>query len=153
MDVGVALGRLLAGTVVAFSRLFVSDEDPSTSRNEFIEEIGLSGADVDELGLRHLARGMLWFTITVILFLVGIVVLFLVSVMVAHPPDIVFDVSAFAFFVPLFISLIHFLKLTVVYYTPERWWCKGGRVLRWGMLAELPDFVVAAAVAFLVLPL
>ncbi|MFD1325101.1 hypothetical protein [Micromonospora sonneratiae] len=142
------LARLLTRPVV-----WVLDIDGATLRErqaELLEHVSLPGEDLDDLGLRHLSRSVVWMAAFVVGFLVflgpTILITELMTEEAARP--YLFAIDLVVFFAGA-MGIAHAIKVSVAHYLPERWWNPKRWWWRVTMLAQLTDVipsVVAAAI-------
>ncbi|MGN9775589.1 hypothetical protein ACTMS0_07410 [Micromonospora sp. H33] len=143
MDLAVVLARWLAGPIARF--LDVDGKTPEERRAEVIEYATLPGEDVDELGLRHVTRSTAWFILCGAAFVVAAVVVIPISAFASERvKDLAFDIAEWVIFFPFFMAAVHGVKMLVARYLPERRWNPASRLWRAVMLAQTPDYMLAA---------
>ncbi|MER7456516.1 hypothetical protein [Micromonospora sp. NPDC126480] len=143
MDLAMVITRWLAGPIARF--LDADGETPQERRAEVIEFAGLPGDDRDDLGLRHVTRGSAWFIFCGVVFVVTMAVAVLVSLVADdRAADLAFEIAGWLIFFPLFMAFVHFAKMLVVRYAPERWSDRKSRLWRVAMLAQTPEYLIAA---------
>ncbi|SCF34327.1 hypothetical protein GA0074695_5838 [Micromonospora viridifaciens] len=119
-------------------------------RDELMQDLTLSGDDIDDLGLRHITRSAAWFVILAAGFFLSMAVAIPISLFAKELSDPAFFVSALFSFFLFFMACLHAVKALIVHYLPEHWWNPRSRVWRVAMLAQLPDLVIALALAYVV---
>ncbi|MEU7921150.1 hypothetical protein ACGFIP_01350 [Micromonospora zamorensis] len=145
MDLTLVITRLLAGPVARF--LDADGRTPEERRAEVIGYAGLPGDEVEDLGLRHIARGTAWFILFGVAFAVGALVLIPVSVFAdERVKDLVFDSTDWVVFFPFWMAAVHWVKFLVAWYLPERWWNPRSRLWRGMLLARTPEYALAVLV-------
>ncbi len=147
MDVGVLLGQVLARPI---GWVLGGEDDADGPWHEQLREEMCLSEDAEDLSLRHLARAVAWLVLFAIAFTVSALLLVILRI-VASPNGAVFAVFEIPVFFVFFMGCVHILKMLIVRYTPERWWLRRhGTSFRLAMLSEIPDFIVAAILAFVV---
>ncbi|MFF0470804.1 hypothetical protein ACFYPX_25635 [Micromonospora zamorensis] len=145
MDLTLVITRWLAGPVARF--LDADGRTPEERRAEVIGYASLPGDEVEDLGLRHIARATAWFILFGVALAVGALVLIPVSVFAdERMKDLVFDITDWVVFFPLWMAAVHWVKVLVVWYLPERWWNPRSRLWRGMLLARTPEYVLAVLV-------
>lgn len=143
MDLAMVITRWLAGPIARF--LDADGETPEERRTEVIEDAGLPGEDVDELGLRHVTRATAWLILCGVALLVAAAVVVPISVFAGERMrDLAFDIAEWVIFFPFFMAAVHGVKMLVARYLPERRWNPRSRLWRAMMLAQTPDYLLAA---------
>ncbi|MEU2612102.1 hypothetical protein ABZ570_11040 [Micromonospora sp. NPDC007271] len=119
-------------------------------RDEVMQDLTLPGDDIDDLGLRHIARSAAWFVILAAGFFLSMAVAIPISLFVKELSDPAFFGAALFSFFLFFMACLHGAKALIVHYLPEHWWNPRNRVWRVAMLAQLPDLAVALALAYVI---
>ncbi|TWJ20319.1 hypothetical protein [Micromonospora endolithica] len=149
MDVGLWVVCRFAGPIARFA----GNGSGPEQRAEVIEEAGLPGEDVLDLGLRHLNRMAGWFLLSGTTFAVSIPVLVPIRVFAdGRTVDLAFTVAEWLAFLPFFLSMTHLAKFVICVYLPERWWNPDNRLWRLSMLAHTPDILLALTLTTLTTP-
>ncbi|MDG4840692.1 hypothetical protein O7631_29555 [Micromonospora sp. WMMD967] len=142
MDLALGITRWMAGPVAKF--VDADGETAAERRAEVIEYAGLPGDDLDDLGLRHITRGVAWFILFGVTFAVGTLILVPVSVFAGEPSkDLVFGIADWVVFFPFFVAGVHLVKVVVIWYLPERRWNPQSRRWRAAMVAQPPEYLLA----------
>ncbi|MET8252787.1 hypothetical protein [Micromonospora sp. NPDC005197] len=141
MDPALAVTRWLAGPVAKF--LDADGKTPEERRAEVIEEAGLAGEEIEDVALRHIARGAAWSILFGMVFAAGVLVLVPVSAFAGErTKDLVFDIVGWVIFFPFWMAAVHGVRMLVSCYLPERWWDPGNRLWRVALLAQTPEYIL-----------
>ncbi|MFU8850185.1 hypothetical protein ACNAW0_04235 [Micromonospora sp. SL1-18] len=134
--------RALAGLLA--SALPGDGQTRQERQAELLAEATSPVEDFIDLTLRHMVRGAAWLLLGCLAFPVAIALGVATRAVTGQWAGPVPFAGAFAVAFCLVLALVHFLKGSVTHYLPERWW---GRAWRPVLLDQLPDLIVAAAVA------
>ncbi|MDG4782862.1 hypothetical protein O7614_24675 [Micromonospora sp. WMMD961] len=143
MDLAMGLTKWLAGPIARF--VDADGETAGERRAEVIEHAGLPGEYLDDLGLRHATRAVAWFILCGVAVAVAAVVVIPISVFAnERMKDLAFDIAEWVIFFPFWMAAVHAVKMVVIRYLPERRWNPRSRLWRAALLAQTPDYLLAA---------
>ncbi len=147
MDLGLTLGRLVAKPVARW--LDIESDRHRSAAQRLVDMMKLPGLDADDLILRCMARGVTWFTLFGGAAAASLVLLTAAQISGMHMRGLAHIINVFPAALFFFMSVVNFLKVAIVHYTPEKWWDNAHRVAHRTMMWELPELLVAAAAAAL----